>query len=97
MFLGSKQRQFKKGGGLSITKQWILQKILAGKCEVTGIPFDLSLKNTARRPFAPSLDKKDPFGDYTIENCQIVCFIYNAAKGQFAHEDVLTLASAFCR
>jgi hypothetical protein len=97
LFCAARSRQAKKKPeGFSLTRDWILEKILAGKCEVTGIDFDLSLKDTARRAFAPSLDKIDPSGDYTKENCQLVCFIYNTAKGQFSHADVMRLASAVC-
>jgi hypothetical protein len=95
--LGAKYRQLKKDPSLpfDITDDWILKKIQRGHCEATGIEFDLSLGHH-HRPFAPSIDKIDPAKPYVESNCQIVCFIYNAAKGGGSHDDVVKLASAVC-
>lgn len=75
----------------------IIRRIEAGCCEVTGIPFFLkhhTEKSTFKHPFAPSLDRIDPAKGYTPDNVQVVVWIYNAAKGQGTHEDVLNLARA---
>lgn len=84
----------KRGSVVTITSEWIANKIDAGVCEVTGIAFDLSPPNGRRRPFCPSLDQKIPGRGYTIENTQVVCWIYNAAKGNASHEDVMIMARA---
>jgi hypothetical protein len=96
MFLSSRNRQKKRHPNepFNLTKEWILGKILAGYCEVTGLPFSLAPTSTLKRPFAPSIDKKNPKEPYIIENCQIVCYIYNIAKGEFSHEDVCILAKS---
>ena len=96
IFLQCRARQRKKNPNspFTLTKEWILEKIKAGYCEVTKLPFNLEFGSTSRRPFAPSVDKINPRGNYTIENCQMVCFIYNVAKGEFHHEDVCKLARA---
>jgi hypothetical protein len=98
LFLSCRNRQKAKypDAPFDLTKEWIEQKITSGICEVTGLPFNLSVLSTAKRPFAPSIDKKDPKGYYTKDNCQVVCFIYNVAKSEFTHDDVVTLANAVC-
>lgn len=93
----NRQRKLNPNKPFTITKKWILNKIEKGYCEVTGIKFNLELTKTTKRPFAPSIDKKNPNGFYTKENCQVVCFIYNVAKGEFTHDDVLKLSNAFCK
>lgn len=51
-----------------------------GRCEVTGIAFELDIRpGSARRPFAPSLDRIQSAGQYTAANCRLVCGIVNAA------------------
>lgn len=47
----------------------ILPAMLAGKCQVTGIPFDML---SARGPFRPSIDRIDSSRGYEIDNVQLV-------------------------
>ena len=75
----------------TLTRKWIRDKIEMGFCEVSGLPFTLNIK---RGPFTPSLDKIDPLKDYTEDNVQVVACIYNFAKSNYNHSDVLTLAKA---
>ena len=76
---------------------WVEQKILAGACEVTGIPFDLHTKTSlsvhAKNPWVPSLDRIDSEKPYVKENVQLVVYMYNVCKAEFAHADVVK----FCR
>jgi hypothetical protein len=78
---------------VTITVSWVADKIAQGKCEVTGIPFDMSPHKPARS-FTPSLDRIDPKRGYHPDNVQVVCWIYNRAKGVNSAADVLTLAKA---
>lgn len=73
-----------------LTREFILGKLEKGVCEVTGVPLDLS--GGGRKPLTPSLDKIDPMKGYTQDNVQLVSFIYNVAKGDWKHEDVLDFA-----
>lgn len=90
----SRQRQKHPNAPFDLTKEWIKGKIEHGFCEVTGLPFCLDILLTSKRPFSPSIDKIDPKGSYTKDNCQVVCFIYNVAKGEFTHDDVMRLAKS---
>lgn len=74
----------------SITKEWILEKLKHGLCEVTKKEFILEAHN----PWRPSLDQIIPGEGYTIENCQVVACIYNFAKHKYSHQDVIELAKA---
>lgn len=101
MFHGSKSRATKKGIIFDITKDWILEKLQSGCCEVSGLPFNFSTEYIKGRkgfsdPFAPSLDQIKPAAGYTKENCRVVVWIYNAAKGAFSDEDVFKLAHSLC-
>jgi hypothetical protein len=79
-----------------LTVEWISNKIQAGFCEVTGLPFvyrDLS----GRQPWVPSLDKLNPDIGYTLENTRVVVWMYNAAKNVYTDEEVLFMAHALIR
>lgn len=55
-----------------------------GRCEVTGLPFDIArgqLSRFERNPFAPSLDRIDAGRAYHAANCRLVCLITNMALG----------------
>ena len=80
---------------VTITKQWIQERLDRGVCEVTGLPFiyDSSGQNL-KNPWSPSLDRKVSGLGYTLENTQLVVWIYNVAKGSWKHEDVEILANA---
>jgi hypothetical protein len=59
----------------------------AGRCEVSGIAFDLQLRpRSLRRPFAPSLDRIKAHEPYTVENCRLVCGLVNAAMSDWGEE-----------
>jgi len=77
---------------------WVEEKIRAGVCEVTGIPFDLTSKtsesNHAKNPWVPSIDRIDSSGPYVRSNVQIVVFMYNVCKAEFSHKDVRRFCEA---
>lgn len=77
---------------------WVEEKIIAGTCEVTGIPFDLTTKVSdsvhAKNPWVPSLDRVDSAKPYAKDNVQVVVYMYNVCKAEFAHKDVVTFCKA---
>ena len=87
--LRRRRRVQDKGFGLS--KEWMTDKLKKGVCEVTGLPLDLS---TPRGPLSPSVDRIDSSLGYTEDNCQVVVFMYNLAKSNWTHDDVLVMANA---
>ena len=90
----AKQRAKKAQLRFSIDNDWVEARINSGICAVTGIEFDLESTVTYANPWSPSLDRINPNQGYTKENTQVVVWIYNAAKGQYTHEDVLTLCES---
>ena len=64
------------------------KKIQKGKCELTGLPFDLSTpQNTKNNPYSPSLDRIDSKNkNYTPENTRVVLSAVNMALNEFGLE-----------
>lgn len=87
----ARARAKQRGIICTLTHKWILERLEQGKCSVTGLPFKLGTK---RGPWTPSIDRIDLTDGYTLENSQVVVWLYNAAKGDCTHEDVLVLAQA---
>lgn len=75
---------------LTITVEWIEEKLKLGICEVTKLPLSVISKS----PFSPSLDRKDNTLGYTPENTRVVVWMYNSAKNKFTDKDVLIMAKA---
>jgi hypothetical protein len=87
-------RAKQKDVACTISVDRIAKAIAIGKCERTGIEFELQSHDTySRHPFAPSIDKIDAFGDYSDANTVIVCNAYNLAKNQWTHDEFVD----FCR
>lgn len=80
----AKGRAKKRGIPCDLDIKFIEQKLILGKCEATGIPFEFGADIKRRRhPFAPSIDRIDPTKGYTKENIQVVVFVHNAARGDW--------------
>lgn len=95
MMCGARHRARLKGVECSITREWIEERVVAGVCEVTGLPFNLSGQGASSRdPWAPSLDRTDSSLGYTKENTKVVVCIYNYAKSDFTPDDVMRMAIA---
>lgn len=97
MLNNARQRSRRLGVECTLTPEWLTERLTAGYCEVTEIAFDMTAghgKGSRKNPFAPSVERKDPTGPYSPDNCVMTVWIYNRAKGAFRVEDLLTLARA---
>lgn len=79
---------------LDITKEWIQERINVGACEMTGIPFDLSGK---RSKYSPSVDRYDPKGSYTQDNCAVIIWFLNRAFSNVDKDEALDVFEAALR
>lgn len=91
LWRGAKQRATKKGLPFDLSKDWLKDRVEAGRCEVTGIPFSYEVTG-AFRFYGATVDRKVPELGYTQSNCQVVIWGYSAAKGNGSHDDVMQLA-----
>ena len=91
-----RQRARQKQLAFDLDVAWVRERLQAGVCEVTKIPFDESTTtgSGSSRAFSPSLDRVIPELGYTKENTKVVCWVYNAAKGVNTHEDVMRMVEA---
>ena len=95
LWFTARKNAHKKEIEFTLTKEWIKKRLEKGVCEVSGVPFKVCLKtgnSGSKKAFGASLDRTDQTGGYTPENCKMVIWIYNLAKGTGTHADVLKLA-----
>lgn len=93
-----KKAKHRNPENFNLSVEFIEQKIEFGHCEVTGLPFVMEATETKiPHPFTPSLDRIDSSKHYTEDNVQVVCWIYNRAKGIDSPESVLLMADALVK
>lgn len=83
-----KKRTKKAGVECTLTVEWIRERFESGKCELTGVAFDMDGKRT---PNAPSIDRVDPAGGYTPENCEMILWSLNRAFCNYGREYLIDL------
>src|SRR5262249_33445469 len=94
LFRGAKKRARNNNLAFDLTEEWIIDRLKAGVCERTGIRFDLTKATNSRtNKFAPSIDKVNPKGSYTKDNCRLVVWMFNQAKADYSDEDLLLFAN----
>lgn len=86
----AKSRAAKNGVKFDLTEEWYEEQ-LQKACSATGLPFDTT---TVRGPWVPHIDRIVAGGDYTVENCRLVCGCFNYARQNWGDEAVLIMAEA---
>lgn len=89
----ARERARKKHIPFDLTVQAIANVLEKGVCQVTGIPFDMSVYG-GKRPWAPSIDRLDSSKGYVFGNVRVVVWAYNCAKNVWPEEVFDRLISA---
>lgn len=89
----AKNRALRRGILFDLSRSFVENLLQEGRCDVTAIPFDLSEAQGSGRQNAlcPTLDRVTPHFGYVESNVQVVCWVYNRAKGKDDHETVMVL------
>lgn len=98
MLNNARSRAKKNGLPMTLTREWVLERLKRGVCEVTGLPLVLSTghgRGHNGSAFSPSLDRRIGADGYTPENVRMVCWIYNRARGAFPDADFETMCHAY--
>lgn len=66
---------------LSLADLSVLANRSRGRCEITGIPFEVvdTSRKWDRQPWTASIDRIDCAKGYTLDNCRLVCAAVNVA------------------
>ena len=86
----------RKGIQYELNQQWIREKLEAGHCEVSGLPFVIKQykqgENGVRSFYAPSVDRIDNALGYIPSNCRMIVWGYNLAKNNYTEREVINLS-----
>ena len=77
---------------LDLYRDEIQQRVDAGFCELTGIPFNL---NGGRAWDTPSLDRITPKGGYVYSNVRVVCRAINCMMGNWGEQTMVMVFGAY--
>lgn len=81
------------GLAMDLTEEWAKER-WTGKCELTGIPFNLQRRRGGSRIFWPSIDRVDAGLGYTQSNCRIILFGVNALRSNGSDAEMMVIALA---
>jgi hypothetical protein len=87
------KRAAKKQMAVGITWEWLEGRIASGRCELTGVPFDLS-RYGSHGPYAPSVDRIDSSRGYELDNCRVILWALNMAFSNWGEETFAPIAIA---
>jgi len=96
LYTDARHRAGKKDIPFDLTRDWIYHRLMAGRCELTGIRFECGERSEGERAgmYAPSVDRRVAALGYVADNCRLVIWHYNLAKGAYDDDAVLELAQA---
>lgn len=83
LYLNTKNHAGKRGLSFTLTEEWFVEKVNAGVCELTGLPFGNILEND---PYAPSPDRIVNEIGYEDGNGRMILWWLNRAKGTMSED-----------
>ena len=92
-------REKNKMTKVTVTVDWVAERIRKGKCELTGLDFDLKPSTITRHnPYAPSLDRIDSSNkEYSKSNTRVVLASVNVALGEYGTTTMLPILKAMVK
>ena len=97
IWVGAKSRAAARGFEFTLTPEWVLEQGERQKyrCALTDIPFLAEPRGaSAKHPYGPSLDRRNPRLGYTPENVRIVAFAVNVMLSDWGVEVVKTVVKS---
>jgi len=86
-----RRRSKAEGWEFDLDCDWLIQRLEAGICEISALPFDMS---AIKGPYTPSVDRVIAGGGYTKRNCRVVLMCVNSALMNWGFEAFLPVAKA---
>lgn len=84
-----------KNISVDLPLEWVEARLTENKCEITGMPFDLTApQGTTRRWNAPSLDRINKNLPYEPKNTRVVLWAVNCALSEYGTEVMLPILKA---
>ena len=97
MLYDAKKRSIKKNIPFNLTREWIQQKLVFGRCELSALPFEYGAKKGRLSPFTPSIDRIVPALGYTQQNCRVICYCLNNLFGTWGEASSLEIIIAYLK
>jgi hypothetical protein len=103
LFWAAKRTAKKNGLPFDLDVDWIEEKLIHGKCEVSDIPFTFTSLKTGKggmgsqNPFAPTLDREMAKKGFLKTNTRVVIWMYHSGKHNVSHETFMQLCRALVR
>lgn len=96
----ARKRSREFGREFTLTPKWALEQLECNNfhCPLSGVAFlPTHDSGSFRNPFAPSIDRLDPKGGYTPDNCRIIILALNIAISDWGEKVFETFAAGYLR
>lgn len=95
LLAGAKRRAKIKNIPFDLTPEWAAKR-WTGYCELTRLPFSEPEKRVGykNRNMSPSIDRINPAGSYTQNNCRIILWAINCFKRDSSDAEMYEIAKA---
>jgi len=92
LLAGIKKKCRRHGLACDLDVEWLSRRMTAGVCELSGVRFDMNVRQRKATIKTPSVDRINAGGGYTKDNCRLVAFGVNFALSSWGLDAFLELA-----